>query len=67
MSLPPNEALIQCSRVSEAGRDDYVAVEIIRVADKESIIRLNMSLEEFAQMITGDAKVRCDVCRWEER
>ena len=55
------EALIQVSRVSTGGLEDEVQVEVLY---GDNHIRVALPLRGYADMVTGEAKVPCQVRRW---
>jgi len=56
-----SEALIQISKVSGTGDEDVMNIEIV---NNNSVIRLTMPMLAYAELITGQAKVSCEVKRW---
>ena len=56
-----NDALIQISRTSRGGDADEIQVEIIK---GETHLRLGLTMEQYANLISGAAHVPCRVVRW---
>ena len=57
-----DDALIQIARTSKGGDNpDEIQVEIVR---GETHIRLGLTMEQYANLITGSAHVPCRTVRW---
>ena len=56
---------IQISKTSSTEEEDAMQVEILREGEKENDhIRLELSLLDYARVLTGEAHVPCKVIRW---
>jgi hypothetical protein len=63
-----DQTTIKMARTSRAGDPDEVQVEIVRDRGQEiDCIRVGLTMEQFAELITGQARVSCEVRRWEKR
>ena len=60
--MSQNETLVQIARTSGAGVSDEIQINI--VGPDSTNIRVAVTMEQFASMITGSAHVPCRVVRW---